>query len=111
MVSTLAFVDFFRDGFKNFPKFQYDPFIYAFVLIPPTLFTLLNPRLFLSALGFAGGFIDAVLFGLLPVVIVWVGRYARKMHGPYRVAGGKFLLSAVFIFSSAVLLYRLSEMV
>jgi tyrosine-specific transport protein len=111
MASTLAFVDFFKDGFKKLSFFQNDLIVYGCVLIPPTLFTLLYPNLFLSALGFAGGFIDAVLFGILPVLIVWIGRYQMKMRGPYRVFGGKPLLLAVFFFASAVLLYRLSEMV
>lgn len=110
MASAIAFVGFFRDGFKHLPKFQYDPIIYAFVLLPPTFFTLLYPHLFLSALGFAGGFVDAVLFGILPVLIVWVGRYGKKMDGPYRLTGGKPLLAAVFVFSAAVLCYRLSTM-
>lgn len=111
MASTLAFVDFFKDGFKKVPFFQNDTLVYAAVLVPPTLFTLFKPNLFLSALGFAGGFIDAVLFGILPVLIVWMGRYVKKIEGPYRVGGGKPVLAIVFVFSLAVLLYRLSGMV
>ncbi len=107
---TLAFVDFFKDGLSRFPRWQYDPMIYPLVLIPPTIFTLLRPHLFLSALGFAGGFIDAILFGILPVLIVWVGRYHKKKVGDYQVGGGKVLLGAVFLFSLAVLTYRLSSM-
>lgn len=111
MASTLAFVDFFKDGFKKVPLFQNEPLVYAAVLVPPTLFTLFRPNLFLSALGFAGGFIDAVLFGILPVLIVWVGRYVKNMRGPYQVGGGKPVLAIVFVFSFAVLLYRLSSMI
>lgn len=111
MASTLAFVDFLKDGLKTIPLFQNDSIVYGSVLIPPTIFTLLYPNLFLSALSFAGGFIDAVLFGVLPVLIVWIGRYVKKMEGPYKVLGGKPILSVVFLFSFAVLLYRLSGMV
>lgn len=111
MASTLAFVDFFKDGFKKIPLFQNDSLVYAAVLVPPTLFTLFRPNLFLSALGFAGGFIDAVLFGILPVLIVWMGRYVKKIEGPYTVGGGKPVLALVLTFSFAVLLYRLSGMV
>lgn len=111
LASSIAFVDFFKDGFKKVQIFQYEPLVFASVLVPPTLFTLFNPNLFLSALGFAGGFIDAVLFGILPVLIVWVGRYVKKMNGPYQVWGGKFTLSIVFLFSLAVLIYRLMLMI
>lgn len=108
--STLAFLDFLKDGLKKVPLFQHDGFLFGCVLVPPTIFTLLYPNLFLSALGFAGGFVDAVLFGILPVLIVWVGRYRMQMTGPYRVQGGKVTLSVVFAFALAVLLYRLWNM-
>ncbi len=111
MASTLAFVDFFKDGFKKIPLFHNDSFVFGCVLVPPTICTLLYPHLFLSALGFAGGFIDAVLFGIIPVLIVWIGRYYRKMRGPYEVFGGKPLLSVVFLFALAVLLYRVYGMI
>ncbi len=110
MASTLAFVDFLKDGLKTIPLFQNDSIVYGCVLVPPTIFTLLYPNLFLSALSFAGGFIDAVLFGVLPVLIVWVGRYVKKIESSYRLLGGKPLLVLVFLFSFAVLVYRLSEM-
>ncbi len=109
-VSTLAFLDFLKDGLKKVPFFQNDALLFGCVLIPPTIFTLIYPNLFLAALGFAGGFVDAVLFGILPVMIVWVGRYRKNMQGPYTVAGGKLTLGLVFSFASAVLLYRLSKM-
>ena len=54
--------------------------------------------------------VDAVLFGVLPCLIVWVGRYRNKMEGPYEVAGGKPLLIAVLIFSLAVMTYRITGM-
>lgn len=110
MACALAFVDFLRDGLQKLPKLQNDAIVYGCALLPPTLFAIFNPNLFLSALGFAGGFIDAVLFGALPVLIVWVGRYKAKKKGPYEVTGGKPLLLAVLAFSLAVLGYRLYGM-
>lgn len=110
MTNTIAFVDFFKDGFKKIPKVQIEPLLYALVLVPPALCTLMFPHLFLSALSFAGGFIDAVLFGILPATIVWIGRYKKGQKGPYQFFGGKVSLSLVLLFSSLVLLYRLSRM-
>lgn len=109
-VSTIAFLDFLKDGLKKIPFFQNDALLFGFVLIPPTIFTLVYPNLFLSALGFAGGFVDAVLFGILPVMIVWVGRYRKGLQGPYTVGGGKGTLSLVLLFSIGVILYRLTKM-
>lgn len=108
LACALAFVDFLRDGLKQKPRMQLDPIIYGMTFLPPTLLTLIYPDLFLRALSFAGGFLDMVLFGLLPCLIVWVGRYVKKMKGPYTVAGGKLTLGVVFLFSLAVLLYRMT---
>lgn len=112
LLCALAFVDFLKDGLKHFPPFfQRDSIAYALVLIPPTLFSIVRPHLFLSALGFAGGFIDAVLFGILPVLIVYVGRYVKHRRGPYVVPGGKPLLFVVLAFALAVVVYRLTAMI
>lgn len=103
MANTLAFVDFLKDGFKITSKSKYDVFIYGLVLIPPTILSLFYPRLFLKALGFAGGLADVLLFGVIPSLIVWIGRYVKKMEGPYRVAGGKFFLAVIFLLSLSIL--------
>lgn len=110
LASGLAFVHFLQDGLKNTSFYNQNAIVYSLVIIPPVLFTLLNPGLFLSALSFAGGFVDAVLFGIMPVLIVYSGRYRKKMVGPYQVFGGKGLLSIVLMFSLMVLSYRLVNM-
>jgi tyrosine-specific transport protein len=99
MVNSLAFVDFLKDGLKRSRLSNNNSAIYALVLVPPTLLTLLFPRLFLKALGIAGGFADVLLFGLLPVLIVAIGRYVKKMQGPYTAPGGKIYLVIVLLLS------------
>jgi len=106
MANTMAFVDFLKDGFKVTAKTKYELLFYALVLAPPTVLTLLYPRLFLKALGVAGGFADVILFGILPVTIVWVGRYMKKAKGSYRVAGGKVFLIFILLLSLGFILLR-----
>ncbi len=106
MTNTLAFVDFLKDGFKISSETKYDPLIYGLVLIPPAIFTLSYPNLFLKALGFAGGFADVILFGCLPSLIVWIGRTRKKAKGAYRAPGGKALPIAILLFSIGVLVLR-----
>ena len=106
MANTLAFVDFFKDGFKMDQKSKYEFLIYGLVLIPPMLVTFLFPHLFLKALGFAGGFVDVVLFGVLPAAIVYVGRYFKGVEGPYKVAGGKPFLILILALSIGFLFLR-----
>lgn len=106
MTNTIAFVDFLRDGLKIEKEGKRDALIYALVLLPPMLLSMAYPDLFLKALGIAGGFADVILFGLIPVAIIWVGRYVKEMEGPYRAPGGKPLLVAVALLSIVFLLIR-----
>ncbi len=106
MTNTLAFVDFLKDGFRISSETKYDPLIYGLVLIPPAILTLGSPHLFLKALGFAGGFADVILFGILPSLIVWIGRYHKKAKGAYRAPGGRALPIAILLFSLGVLLIK-----
>lgn len=108
IASTVAFVDFLRDGLKTWSHVRSDRVVYGLVLLPPLALTFLYPRLFLKALSFAGGFIDIILFGFIPLTIVWVGRYVKGQRGPYQMAGGKYALWAIFLGSLAVLLLRRS---
>ena len=102
--NVLTFVDFLQDGLKKWTK----GLVLALVLIPPALFTLFNPDLFLKALNLAGGFADVLLFGLIPLLIIFVGRYKRQQKGPYTVAGGfPFLLFMLFLTLSFFIIGRI----
>ncbi len=92
--NALTFVDFLQDGLKKLSRGM----VLGIVLIPPTLCSLVYPDLFLKALGLAGGFADVLLFGLIPIIVVFVGRYKKGASGPYKVAGGlPFLAFMLFI--------------
>lgn len=106
IANGLSFVDFLKDGFNISSENKYDPFIYAIVLIPPTLLALFYPHLFLKALSFAGGFVDILLLAIMPVLIVGIGRYVKKIKAPYQVAGGKPFLAAVLLLAITFLLVR-----
>lgn len=96
--NTVAFVDFLKDGFKIAKESRFDILIYGLVLAPPMIVSFIYPDAFLKALAIAGGFADVLLFGILPVCIVWIGRYIKKTQGPYTAPGGKlFLLTILFL--------------
>ncbi|MDP1880723.1 MAG: aromatic amino acid transport family protein [Parachlamydiaceae bacterium] len=107
MTNTIAFVDFLKDGL-NLSKYKVNhaSILYGLVLVPPMLLTLFYPHLFLRALGLAGGFADVILFGIMPVLIVWIGRYKKNMIGPYQAPGGKLFLLLIFLFSLGFLFIR-----
>ena len=106
MANTMAFVDFLRDGLNVSKESKYEMLIYGLVLVPPTFLTILFPHLFLKALGAAGGFADVLLFGVLPVLIVGIGRYVKKMKGPFTAPGGKLFLITILLLSVGFLLIR-----
>jgi tyrosine-specific transport protein len=96
---TLGLLDFLSDSLqlekKGFKKFL----LCAIIFIPPIIVSLLNPKIFISALKYAGGIGCALLLGLLPVIMVWLGRYKKRYPLlTKQLPGGKFLLSSLLGF-------------
>jgi len=50
------------------------------------------------ALDLSGGFGDAILNGLMPIAMVYIGRYYLGYSSSYKVFGGRPLLFFVFLF-------------
>lgn len=95
---TLGLLDFWVDGLKikKTPTTKF--YLCLLIFLPPLLFALVHPHVFLMALDYAGGFGCALLLGLLPVLMVWSGRYQMGMRGEYRVFGGRLLLVGLIAF-------------
>lgn len=70
---------------------------------PPLLFAFFDPSIFFKALGFAGGICAMILFGILPVSMVWVERYKNKRFSSYCAFGGKIALGIAFCFALFVI--------
>ena len=71
--------------------------------VPPMIFLLTIPTGFCQILSWAGVLV-ALLMGILPVVMVWKGRYVEQRTQGYRVIGGKPLLVTVGLFYVLVIL-------
>lgn len=96
---ALSFVDFLADGL-NIKKTPTGKIILIFLVLAfPFIFALLHPTIFLSALNFAGGYGAVILFGILPVLMVWKGRYHQHIDHPQIVPGGRFTLSLILLFA------------
>lgn len=96
---ALAFLDFLADGLKvkkvGYKKIALCVAIFA----PPTVIALIYPGIFITALEYAGGISCALLFGLLPPVMVWIGRYIKKYKTQdHQLKGGKLMLSVLILF-------------
>lgn len=96
---ALSFVDFLSDGLKIKKTPQGKVFLILLVLVPSFLCALLYPTIFLIALNTAGGFGAVILFGILPVLMVWKGRYIQKLGLPQIIPGGKPFLLGIMAFA------------
>ena len=97
--NSLSFVDFLSDGLAikktTFGKLA----LCLLVIIPPFLLSLIYPKIFLIALNYAGAFGAVILFGVLPALMVWSGRYVKKIEAKQLVPGGKGVLAIIIAFS------------
>ncbi len=101
---ALSFFDFLADGFKWKKTGIHRFWLCILVFGVPSVIALLYPHIFLVALGYAGGISCALLFGLMPPVMAWVGRYVHKYPRETRqLPGGKPLLIVLMIFALLIL--------
>ncbi len=110
LAQSLALVHFLSDGFKIKSQNRENIKMCALALLPPLILSVIYPQLFFTALNFAGGVCAVVLFGVIPVCMVWKGRYTKQLSSPYQVFGGKSLLVIIFLFAVFVLGFQLSSM-
>ena len=101
---ALSFYDFMADGLKWKKKGHTRALLCAGVFGGPLIVALVYPDIFLMALEYAGGISCALLFGLMPPIMAWVGRYI--MHFPKenrQLPGGKPFLVFLMIFAVVIL--------
>lgn len=104
---ALSFMDFLSDGLKIKKTTRGKALLSFLVLMPPFLCALADPTIFFFALKIAGGFGAVILFGILPALMVWNGRYVQKISYPQIMPGGKFVLVGIIGLSLWVMLLQL----
>lgn len=104
---TLGLYDFLADGLQVPEKGAGQILLGAIIVIPTLFFAIYFERAFLLALDTSGGFGDSVLNGIIPVLMVWIGRYRLGYKGPFEVPGGKGLLGCVFVFFAGTLVIEI----
>jgi len=100
---SLSMVDFLADGLKVPRTGWWRVGLCLIVFLPPALFASLYPHIFIDAIGVAGGFGEAILNGLLPISMVWIGRYWLKLPSEYSLGGGQPLLLFMFLFTLLIM--------
>lgn len=95
---TFGLIDFLADGLKIEKKRLGKVLIALLIIIPTVIIATQFERVFMIAMDTSGGFGDAVLNGMIPVLMVWVGRYRLGYKSESKTFGGKTLLILVFLF-------------
>ncbi|TXI37806.1 MAG: amino acid transporter [Nitrosomonas sp.] len=95
---AMGLFDFLADGLR-IRKDVRGKVILTLLIAVPTLFFAVNfERAFLVALDTSGGYGDSILNGLMPVAMVWIGRYRMGLKSTWSMPGGKVTLLLVGIF-------------
>lgn len=106
---ALSFVDFLADGLGIKKDRKGRVCLCVLTLGPPFALALLYPKIFLVALNYAGAFGAVILFGILPALMVWSGRYRSGLQSREIVPGGRGVLAVVILFALVVIGLQLSR--
>jgi tyrosine-specific transport protein len=99
---SLGLFDFLADGLKIERTRLGNIALGLLVALPTLFFALTMERVFLRALDMSGGIGDSLLNGLLPALMVWVGRYRKHFISDYPPFGGKPLIVFVILYALGV---------
>ncbi|MBJ7449755.1 MAG: amino acid transporter [Parachlamydiales bacterium] len=105
----LGLFDFLADGLKVSKTGKNKYMLGAIIMVPSLIFAAIYPRIFLVALDASGGLGDSILNGIIPVLMVWVGRYKKGYIGEYRYFGGRKALTAILCFALLVLCIEIAQ--
>ena len=95
---ALGLFDFLSDGLK-IKKTNKGKIAIGLLIALPTLFIATHlERAFMIAMEATGGFGDTLLNGMIPVLMIWIGRYRMKYTSDRIMPGGKPMLIGVFCF-------------
>lgn len=97
----LSLVDFLLDGLKLKRNYFTRFFIILLAMVPPLLFAIYFPSGFILALSYAGVFV-AILYGILPALMVWRARYFQHLTADFKVFGGRVVLVLMILCSLIV---------
>lgn len=105
MANSTGLIGFIRDLTSTYLKTSNRFLVWVLAFAPPLLIALINPSIFLRAIGIVGGVGEIILFGLLPGLILL--KYARRGEGEAPIKKIiAYLILAVSLFILCVAIYQ-----
>ena len=104
---SLALFYFLKDSFLELKITLSRNKIILASLVPTLLLAMLFPSALVKSLDLSGGYGDTILSGLIPISMVWMGRYKRGMIGEFKVFGGKFALVIAAVFYLTIFIIQM----
>lgn len=101
---ALGLFDFLSDGLHIRKTGWGGIVISLLIMVPSYFFSTYFERVFLVALDTTGGFGDTILNGMIPILMIWIGRYKMHYTGPKFLMGGRVVLTVLFVFYLAALI-------
>lgn len=95
---SLGLFDFLADGLKVKKDKWGKVFLWLLIIVPTLFFASYFERVFILALDISGGYGDTILNGIIPVLMVWIGRYRLGYQKPRCLPGGKPFLVVILLF-------------
>lgn len=101
LAMTVAFLDFWRDTLQWNKKNTHGLILFILVFAIPFVLAINYPTTFIRLLHFGGAFGTIIVFGIFPIILVWIGRYYRKysLLTPELLRGGKTSLLLLLLAS------------
>lgn len=97
---SIAYLDFLADGFKIEKKGIKKLGLCGIIFLIPTIIVWTNPEIFFKALSYAGGIGVVLLLGIMPIMMIWAGRYHQgRSLAHQQVKGGKVTLCILMVFA------------
>lgn len=106
---SLSLFHFLSDGLKISKRGFGGITLFFLTFLPPLIAINVSKSGFNEVLSFAGIFV-AYILGILPVTMVWRGRYVLHKATGFKVFGGKFILILTALFFAFVIVQELGKL-
>ncbi|MDX2345795.1 MAG: aromatic amino acid transport family protein [Legionella sp.] len=102
---SISLADFIADGLKKTKQGKDGVLIHVLCFLPPLLVVLLKPGIFITALAYAGIWCIALLV-ILPLLMLYSGRYKNALSDHHILPGGRWFLSVMILIATVFLLMQ-----